>query len=223
MDAIQNLHGDLPVPAPTSWRSLTDSPVLRNELWEAMRSIPRGTWTVAVLAGRSSYQPIAMQDYVVDDFGGLAELSHEAGVANSAWYASTYAIDQAACEWMDQFTAPVAPGSALQTMHAAARASRLQPAALQAHMLPAQHPLHAATVTVDDDQDWRAGQPLYRIDVEHDHNNWPVLTARQAKALAAVLVTLALTACGGGGDDPDAPVPDVATPRITCNQPAVCA
>ena len=182
-------HSDLPVPAPTSWRTLqTDTPVLRNERWEGLRSIPRGIWTIAVLAGRSAFQPIAMQDYVVDDFGALAELSQEAGVANAAWYASTYAIDQAACEWMDQFTAPLQAGSALKAMHDTAKASRLQQQdEVQAITLPEpRYAGHAATVLVQDDPHWRSGQPLYSVLLEHDVDRL-VLTQRQVRALANTL------------------------------------
>lgn len=192
------MPADLPVPAPTSWRlHLTDTPVLRNDLWEAMRSIPRGAWTVAVYGGYSNPKPLAMQEYVVDDFGALAELSHAACMANSAWYASTYVIDQAACQWMDQFSAPLPAGSPLKAMHDAARAERAQPASQQpdaprAYLLPTpQHPGHAATVQVEDDLEFHAGDDrLISIYVEHDDRNYLVLTERQVRALAVTLYGL---------------------------------
>ena len=219
---------DLPVPAPASWQrgAPTDMPVLRNDLWDAMRSIARGTWTVAVYGSGSAPRVLAMQDYVVDDHGNLAELTAAACVQNNDWYASTYTIDPAACEWMDQFTAPTAPGSALRSMATAARqAAAPQPAPTPA---PAQAVVddvcatvlpepyyagHAATVLVADDPHWRSREPLYSVLLEHDDDRL-VLTKRQLKALAVVLATLVLTACGGG--DPEPELPDVATPRVVC-------
>lgn len=196
MAPVPQQHGDLPVPAPTSWRPhLTDAPVLRNDLWEAMRSIPRGAWTVAVYGSYSNPKPVAMQEFVVDDFGGLAELSPDAAVANGQWYASTYAVDQAACEWMDQFTAPLASGSALKAMHDALRAARQQPAsddAVRAELLPQpMHWLHDATVAIDDDLSFDSrAERLISIRVQHDDNHYLVLTERQVRALAITLQRL---------------------------------
>lgn len=208
---------DLPIPAPTTWRQLrpTDAPVLRNDLWDASRSIPRGVWSVAVYSGTSAPKLLAIQDYAVDDFGSLAELAPAASLANDAWHASGYTIDQAACEWMDQFTAPLRAGSALQAM---ARQVRQQQPMAWAVGAPGAHVLaeprsawYAASVSVDDDLHWTPGQPLVSVEVEHDEPQRLVLTSTQARALGAVLLSLVLTACGGGGDDPD-----VMTPRVDC-------
>lgn len=213
---------DLPVPAPANWRHLnvTDAPVLRNELWEGMRSIPRGMWTVGVFPQAGVYKPVALQDYVVDDFGTLAELSDAAGVANSAWYASTFTIDAAASDWMDQFTQPVLHGSPLHTMHQQAQRQRQQRAPepdddVRAVVLPEPYYAgHAATVLVQDDPHWRRGQPLVSVLLEHDDDRL-VLTRRQVRALAATLAALVLTACGGGGD-PATDEPNVPTPTVVC-------
>lgn len=208
---------EIPVPAPRAWQRTapTDAPVLRNDLWDAMRSIPRGVWSVAVYSGTSAPKLVAIQDYAVDDFGSLAVLAPAASQANDAWHASGYTIDQAACEWMDQFTAPLPPGSALQAMASQAR----QPQTIAraddptgAHVLPAPRShWYAASVQVADDLQWQPGQPLISVEIEHDELQRLVLTGRQARALGALLLSLALTACGGGGDDPD-----VGTPRVDC-------
>lgn len=233
------MQHDLPVPAPASWRApnivflsgeanplnmapddrrfmvvlATDKPVLRNDLWEAFRNHARGTWTVAVYPHQGSTASLATQDYVVDDFGNLRELGAAAAQANADWYASTYCIDQAACEWMDQFSAPVRPGSALHAMHQAAQAIRPDDD-VQAIRLPEPYYTgHAATLLVQDDPHWRSRDPLYSVLLEHDEDRL-VLTRRQVRALVAGLTALLLTACGGG--DPEDGPPDVATPAVVC-------
>ena len=52
---------------------------------------------------------------------------------------------------------------------------------------------------------------------------WVLTLAGCVRTALLVWTVALLTGCGGGGDDPDAPVPDVTTPRITCNTPGVCA
>lgn len=189
---------DMPVPAPANWPARpTDKPVLRNELWEAFRNHARGTWTVAVYPQQGSTVSLCTQDYVVDDCGNLHELTGSAAEANTDWYTSTYCIDQAACEWMDQWSAPLRYGSALHAMHQAAQASRPQQPApqedVQAIRLPEPYyPGHAATLLVQDDPHWRSRDPLYSVLLEHDDDRL-VLTARQVRALAHALAQLATT------------------------------
>lgn len=190
----------------------TDEPVLRNDLWSSVRSIPHGRWTVAVHDATTG-GVLAMKDYVVDDFGALAALSPAAAQASRDWYCSLYTIDQAACEWMDQFSAPVRPGSALHAMHQAAQASKPDDD-VQAIRLPEPYyPGHAATLLVQDDPHWRSRDPLYSVLLEHDEDRL-VLTRRQVRALVAGLTALLLTACGGG--DPEDGPPDVPTPAVVC-------
>ncbi len=173
----------------------TDAPVLRNDLWDAYRNIQRGLWTVAIYSSHHAPRLLGTQDYVVDDHGNLAPLDHDQVLASNAWYASTYTIDAAACDWMDQFALP-APGSALHAMAGTARASRQpahQPAAplVQAHKLPQpRNPWYSDSVLVDDDADWQPGQGLLSVEIEHDEQQRLVLTHRQARALAAVLMSI---------------------------------
>lgn len=207
-------HGDAPVPAPASWRNLTptDAPVLRNALWHAQRSIERGLWSIAIYGDAHALQLVAMQDYVVDDHGGLVPLTEQGQRQSVAWHASAYTIDQAACEWMDRLHDVPQAGSALHAMACQARSAAPAAPAVAAQVLP--QPLstwYAASVRVADDLAWKAGEPLISVDVEDDERERLVLTSRQARALGAVLLSLVLTACGGGGDDPDTGIP-----RVNC-------
>jgi hypothetical protein len=175
---LSPIVGDIPVPAPANWPqpAPVDSPVLRNALWQPLRSIARGIWTIGVYGSGQAMRVLAMQDYVVDDFGSLCELSPAAAVANSDWYASTYAIDQAACEWMDQFT-PSAPQPA--------------PAELGVKVLQEPYfPFCAKSIVVDDDHTWRAGQPLYSVHAERD-TDCLLLTTAELRALAHALMAIA--------------------------------
>lgn len=172
----------------------TDAPVLRNDLWDAMRNIPRGLWSVAIYSSHEAPRLLAVQDYVVDDHGDLTALGHDQAVASNAWYASTYTFDPAACEWMDQFATPL-PGSALRSMADAARASR-QPASppVIAHQLPQPRARwYSESVLIDDDADWQPGDGLISVEIEHDEQQRLVLTHRQASALATVLMSLSAT------------------------------
>jgi hypothetical protein len=216
--AAGSAPSDLLVPAPATWRQLrpTDTPVLRNDLWDAYRSITRGAWCVSVYSDHSSMRLLATQDCVVDDFGELKALGDNALAAATAWYASTFSIDVAASDWMDQFNDPLPRATPLRVMADQARQQHQQPAAdanpVQARCLPEPRACwYAASVKVDDDIDWLPGEPMVSVEIEHDEPHRLLLTGRQARALGALLVSLALTACGGGGDDPD-----VATPRVDC-------
>lgn len=204
------MHADLTIPAPASWRRLvpTDAPVLRNDLWDAYRSITRGAWCLAVYGDHQTMRLVATQDCVVDDFGQLQPLSDAAKAAAQAWYASTFSVDVAASDWMGQFD-PVPAGSPLHAMASHAKAA--QPAAaaqVLARVLPEPHRAwYSASISVVDDLDWEPGQPLVSVEVEHDATHRLVLTGRQARALGTLLLSLASTACGGGGDAPDQPSP----------------
>lgn len=188
------MHADIPVPAPANWpwpreaTPPTDAPVLRNDLWEALRSIERGLWTVAVFSSGQGGKLLASQDYVVDDFGNLVELTAAAAARNADLYVSTHTIDPAACDWMDQFSAPTPAGSALRSMATAAAAARKP---LRATILDEPyHPGCSASVVLDPDADWRPGQPLYSIHVAEPGDDRLVLTHKQLCALALALLDL---------------------------------
>lgn len=183
---------DLPVPAPANWpwpreaTAPTDAPVLRNDLWEALRSIERGLWTVAVFSSGQGGKLLASQDYVVDDFGNLVELTADAAARNADLYVSTYTIDPAACDWMDQFSAPTPAGSALRSMATAAARKPLRATILD-------EPCHFAcstSVVLDNDLDWSPGQPLYSVEVAAPGDDRLLLTHKQLCALALALLDL---------------------------------
>lgn len=190
---------DLPVPAPASWpwpreaTAPTDAPVLRNELWDALRSIERGVWTVAVFSSGPGGKLLASQDYVVDDFGNLVELTAAAAARNADLYASTYAIDAAACDWMDQFSAPTPAGSALRSMANAAARKPVRATILDEPY----HDFCSASVVLDDDPQWHHGQPLYSIHVAAAGDDRLLLTHTQLCALALALLDLVRPAPAG--------------------------
>jgi hypothetical protein len=175
---------DLPIPAPANWPRTapppTDKPVLRNELWYASRQIQHASWHVVVFGDATSLDVLARQAFVVDDFGSLQPVDDSFGSANHEFFWSTWCIDAAACDWIEEQCAAGEHARRQERLAQRTRALlRPQPVTVEIITEPA-HPQCVASIVLGDDP--RSDAPTYSVHAPH--SDPLLLTHAQLCALA---------------------------------------
>lgn len=188
---------DLPIPAPARWATQrpTDAPVLPalpdGVRWDAMRFHNYGQWHLVKFDRQ--FRIVEQLRCVVDDQGTLVPLSAAEDDASIEYWWSTYAIDEAACDWACA-RAAARDAAVKQARQDQRTRDLLQPPRITAEIVtePADYPGCAASVAISADP--RLDVPTYCLQIGREER--VIATEVQLAALAMAIGQLLPAAVG---------------------------
>lgn|GEM_PF-4671891 len=188
---------DLPIPAPArrATQRPTDAPVLAalpdGCRWDAMRFHNYGQWHLAKFDRH--FRIVEQLRCVVDDQGTLVTLSADQDTTSLEYWWSTFAIDEAACDWA-QTQAAAAETAAQQQRQDQRTRDLLQPPRITAEIAtePADYPGCAASLLISGDP--RLDVPTYCLQIGLEER--VIVTEVQLAALAMAIGQLLPAAVG---------------------------